>query len=186
MTMTYGQNPHSEAEQRIFAERAQRLAQPPEVPVSGETIGLVVLVLGVERYGVDVRFVQDVQPLDAVTPLPHVPPFWAGLVGLRGHIYPLLDLRNYLGLPARGSTGKENSETAAGRVALVAARGVEVGLLVDDVLEVRQVLKSEIGPSLIDATGPAPTLTMGVTPDLLTVLNIEVLLADTRLTVQGV
>lgn len=185
MTVSYEQNMYSEAEQRIFEERARRLAQPPEVPVSGETVGLVVLVLGVERYGVDVRFVQDVEPLDTVTSLPQVPPFWAGLVSLRGHIYPLLDLRDYLGLPAGGSTHKGSGATAAGRVALVAAHGVEAGLLVDDVLEVRMVRKSEIGPSLVDATGMTPASTTGVTSDLLTVLDVEALLIDPRLTVQA-
>lgn len=181
-------NKRAEVEQRILEERARRLAQPPETPVSGETVDLAVLVLGAERYGVDVRSVQEVLPLDDVTPLPGVPAFWAGLVNLRGHLYPLLDLRSFLGLPARPTAAKATSDgdaRAAGKVVLVAAHGLEIGLLVDDVPQVRQVLCSEIGASLVEATGPARSLTTGVTPDLLAALDIEALLADARLTVQA-
>lgn len=171
-------------------ERARRLAQPPETPVTGETVDLVVLVLGAERYGVPVRSVLEVLPFDGVTPLPGVPGFWAGLVNLRGHLYPLLDLRTFLDLPARAPAPKENGGAgaqAAQKVVLVAAHGLDVcaGLLVDDVPEVRQVLRREIGASLVEAAGPARSLTQGVTPDLLAVLDIEALLADARLTVQA-
>ncbi len=187
MVISYEPNIRSEAEQRILEARARRLAQPPETPVSGEKVDLVVLVLGAERYGVDVRSVQEVLSLDDVTPLPGVPAFWAGLVNLRGHLYPLLDLCGFLGLPSRPPAGKENGNGDAhsvGKVVLVAAHGLEVGLLVDDVPQVRQVLRSEIGASLVEAAGPARSLTTGITSDLLAVLNIEALLADARLAVQ--
>ena len=183
-----GRHDLSEAEQRILEARARRLAQPPETPVTGETVDLVVLVLGAERYGVNVRSVLEVLPFDEVTPLPGVPAFWAGLVNLRGHLYPLLDLRTFLDLPARLPAPKENGGVGAQatrNVVLVAAHGLEIGLLVDDVPEVRQVLRSEIGASLVEATGPARPLIQGVTSDLLAVLNIETLLADARLTVQA-
>jgi purine-binding chemotaxis protein CheW len=192
MVISYEPDNLGEVERRILEERARRLAQPPEVPATGEAIDLVVLVLGVERYGIAVRFVQEVQPLDDVTPLPGVPAFWAGMVALRGHLYPLLNLRSYLGLPASSSgrsptvpANKEAGAAGLGKVALVAALGMEIGLLADDVLEVRQVLKAEIGPALIEPTGPARVLTMGVTSDLLSVLNLEALLGDPRLIVQS-
>jgi purine-binding chemotaxis protein CheW len=178
-------NTYSEADLRILEARARRLAQPPESPVSGEMLDLVVLVVGVERYGVDVRYVQEVLPFDNVTPLPGVPVFWAGLVNLRGHLYPLLDLSRFLGLPPRPSAGKEGGNAVSGKVVLVAAHGVEVGLLADDVPEVRQVLRSDIGAPLVEAVGPARALMTGVTSDLLTVLNVEALLTDARLTVQA-
>jgi hypothetical protein len=66
-----------------------------------------------------------------------------------------------------------------------AAAGLEIGLLVDDVVEVRQVVRATIGPTLLEAAGPTRPLTVGVTPDLLAVLNIEALLADPRLIVQA-
>ena len=174
----------TEAQQRILEDRARRLAQPPTAPITGEMMELVILALGAERYGVDVRFIQEVQPLDNLTPLPGVPAFWVGLVNLRGHLYPVLDLRNLLGLPPRPAAGQGEAEPPPAKVVLAVTKGLEICLLADDVPEVRQVLKAEIGVPLIEVTGPVRTLTAGVTSDLLTVLNIEALLTDARLAVQ--
>ncbi len=176
----------SEVERRILEERARRLAQPPVTPTAGETVDLVVVVLGGERYGIDVRAVQEVFPCDEVTPLPGVPPFWLGLVNLRGHLYPLLDLPAYLGLPSQPAGKAEERTRLAGQVVLVAASGLEIGLRVDDVPEVRQVPRSDIGPSLVEAAGAVRVYTLGVTSDLLAVLDIAALLADPRLVVQEV
>ena len=87
--------------QRILEARARRLAQPPDAPIAGEMLELVILALGTERLGVDVRHVQEIQPLGELTPVPGVAAFWAGLINLRGRLYPVLDLRRYLGLPPR-------------------------------------------------------------------------------------
>ncbi|MCX7671308.1 MAG: chemotaxis protein CheW, partial [Anaerolineae bacterium] len=165
-------------------DSARRLAQPPEAPVSGETVDLVVLTLGVETYGVEARFVQEVFALDETTPVPGVPEFWAGLINLRGHLYPLLDLRRFLGLPALPADAGGEHRGDSCKVALVAASGLEVGLLVDDVPQVRQVLCREIGVSPIEATGAGHPFTAGVTADLVTVLDVEALLSDPRLVVQ--
>lgn len=173
----------SEAERRILIERARRLAQPPEAPVNGETVDLVVVTLGAETYGVEARFVQEVFPLDEVTPVPQAPAFWAGLVNLRGHLYPLLDLRRFLGLPS-SPLAEEEKHRVPQKVVLAAAAGLEVGLLVDDVPQVRQVLCREIGASPVEVAGPGRSFTSGVTADLLTVLDVEALLADPRLVVQ--
>lgn len=174
----------SEAGRRILAERARRLAQPPEAPVSGETVDLVVLTLGPETYGVEARFVQEVLLLDEVTPVPQVPDFWVGLVNLRGHLYPLLDLRRFLGLPSPPAADGVQKGRDAAKVVLVTASGLEVGLRVDDVPQVRQVSCREIGASPIASTGADRSFTVGVTPDLLTVLDVKALLADPRLVVQ--
>jgi chemotaxis signal transduction protein len=77
------------------------LAQPPDAPIAGEMLELVILALGNERLGVDVRHVQEIQPLGELTPVPGVAAFWVGLINLRGRLYPVLDLRRYLGLPQR-------------------------------------------------------------------------------------
>lgn len=177
-------NLFTEAQLRILEDRAQRLAQPPLAPVTGEMLELVILALGAERYGVEARFVQEVQPLDNLMPVPGVPAFWIGLVNLRGHLYPVLDLRNLLGLPPRPAVGGAAAEPPPAKIVLAVAKGLEIGLLADDVPEVRQVLRSEIGTPLVEMIGPVRTFTMGVTADLLTVLNIEALLTDARLTVQ--
>src|SRR5688572_24011231 len=84
--------------QSILLARARELARPPQAETRGETVELVVLALGAERYGVSSQNVQAVHALAGLTPAPGLPPFWAGLVNLRGRLVPVLNLRRYLGL----------------------------------------------------------------------------------------
>ncbi len=163
---------------RILADRARALARPLRGEVSGETVELVVLALGPERYGVDTRHVIELQTLSGLSRVPGLPPIWAGIVNLRGTLCPVLDLRAYLSLPEPGEP------RAARKVALVAGGGLTVGLLVDDTLEIARVPVARIGPPLMGVPGTTRGGVRGVTPDLLTVLDVEELLADPRLVVR--
>ncbi len=60
---------------------------------------VLVLEAGGERYAVDLTSVERVHPVETVTPLPGLRPPWAGLVSLRGELFPALDLPSYLGKP---------------------------------------------------------------------------------------
>src|SRR5690349_19912949 len=109
---------------KVLEERAAALARSSDGEESGgETIGMVVLAVGDERYGVEVQDVQEIEPLDKLTPIPGTPAFWTGVVNLRGSMYPVLDIERYLGLPS--------SEAENPKVALVSRAGLSVGLLVD-------------------------------------------------------
>jgi hypothetical protein len=82
---------------RVLEERARALARPPEDQADDDTLELVVLAVGAERYGIDVRLVREVRPLAGLAPVPGMPACWAGLVNLRGSLCPVLSLRRYLG-----------------------------------------------------------------------------------------
>ena len=169
----------SAAIQEIFAARARALARPLETALREETDRCVILALGVERYGIDVRFVQEIHAVGEITSIPGVPPFWAGLVNLRGRLYPVLDLRRYLiphGAPDTPQTG--------GKIVLVAVSGVEVALLVDDAPTVRSIARAEIGPPLGETVISRRQVIAGITSDLLSVLDLEVLLKDPQLVVK--
>jgi len=162
---------------RVLEERARALARSSdEDETSGETIGMVVLAVGEERYGVEVQDVQEIEPLDKITPIPGTPAFWTGVVNLRGSMYPVLDIERYLGLPA-------SAEVESPKVALVTRNGMSVGLLVDEVPEIRPVKVSEIGPPVADGSSKAEVV-RGVTPDMLSVLDLEALLSDPALVIE--
>jgi purine-binding chemotaxis protein CheW len=162
---------------RVLEERARALARSSdEDETSGETIGMVVLAVGEERYGVEVQDVQEIEPLDKITPIPGTPAFWTGVVNLRGSMYPVLDIERYLGLPA-------SEEVDSPKVALVSRGGISVGLLVDEVPEIRPVKVSEIGPPVADGSSKAEVV-RGVTPDMLSILDLEALLSDPALVVE--
>jgi purine-binding chemotaxis protein CheW len=162
---------------RVLEERARALARSSdEDETSGETIGMVVLAVGDERYGVEVQDVQEIEPLDKITPIPGTPAFWTGVVNLRGSMYPVLDIERYLGLPA-------SEEVENPKVALVSGNGISVGLLVDEVPEIRPVKVSEIGPPVADGSSKAEVV-RGVTPDMLSILDLEALLSDPALVIE--
>jgi purine-binding chemotaxis protein CheW len=160
--------------QRILQERARALARVPVQEAAVRTIPLIEVAVGEERFGIDLQQVQEIQPLKGLTPVPGVGAYWAGVVNLRGQLYPVLDLRRYLQLP-----GAEPLE--GGQLVLVSAAGLKVGLWAGEVLGMREVAPDEVKPSLLDRHGLPQDLVAGVTADLLVVLDLEALLADPRL-----
>jgi purine-binding chemotaxis protein CheW len=166
-----------EAIQRILEERTAALARVADEEDAGESISLVVLALGAERYAIDIDYVREIRPMETLTQLPATPVFWLGLVNLRGHLSPVLDLRRYLGIQAAGSSDES-------QLVVVEDAGVSIALKVDDVPEVRVVPVANIGPSLVEASSERPELQIGLTADLLAVLDVVALLSDPSLVIQ--
>jgi purine-binding chemotaxis protein CheW len=153
--------------------------------MAGQTVELVVLVVGAERYGLDSRYVLEVQTVTGLARVPGLPPVWAGIVNLRGTLCPVLDLRYILSGPG-GPAGSGGSGGPIGprKVALVAAAGLTAGLLVDDAVEIARIPVDRIGPPLLAVPGATRGEVRGVTADLLTVLDVPELLTDGRLVVR--
>jgi chemotaxis signal transduction protein len=120
-------------------------------------MGLIILRCGGERHGVDVQWVREIRPYTGATPLPGLPPFWAGVTALRGRLYPVLDLRQFL-FPEQLFTERLQ------QVAFTAVDDVAIGLLVEEI-----VSASEAGFSYDSELNP------------LFLLDLPALLADPRL-----
>jgi purine-binding chemotaxis protein CheW len=170
-------SPSSEEVRRILEDRARALARPLQSEVQEETVALVELLLGSERYGVDIRKVRETHPLRSLYPVPGTPDFWAGIVNIRGTLYPCLDLRRYLGLE------EDDGWSAPKRLILVTGAGLIVGLIVDDAPAVQLVPAREIEPPLPGGTETGRNATSGVTRDLLAVLDVDAIMTDPRLAV---
>jgi len=91
--------------------------------------------LGVDRdvFAVPVGCVREILDVPAVARLPHAPPFLLGMIDVRGHAVPVVDLRVRLGLPAAGAT--PDTRILVLEVPL-AERPLVVGLMADRVFEV--------------------------------------------------
>ena len=163
----------------VLAERARLLARPLEEPDAGIGDELVVLEAGGERYALDLRSVERIHPVDAVTPLPGLRPPWAGLVSLRGALLPALDLAAYLG---RGPAFAAGSASAAVASAIVAHGGLRIALLSEAPVELAR--RPDGGLATPPGGSPAPSgVVLGVTDNLLTVLDGPTILADPALVV---
>ena len=173
-----------DATRLILEERARELARPMEEEEHGETTSLLVLGVRAELYGIDITVVQETRPFTEMAPLPNVPPFWKGLVNVRGRLCPVLDLGRYLQVPEAVDPAPLHHDQEM--LVVIGGAAVTVGLLVDSV---REITAHPVG---IDQAARlrgrsearrAPIL--GVTQDLVSVLDAAALLGDDGLIVQG-
>jgi purine-binding chemotaxis protein CheW len=163
----------SENVERILKERAEALARPPvEREDEAELVELLVMKAGDDLLGVELSSVQEVRPLGQLTWVPGLPEFWAGLINLRGSLYPVLDLGRYLGL-------NDGADVNSSEIVIVSGPSSGVALCVDRVPGVRRVRRSDIGPSL----GGGSSVVRGVTTDSVSVLDLKKVLADGTLVV---
>jgi purine-binding chemotaxis protein CheW len=163
---------------QILEERARALARPPDGQADGDAVELVVLAVGAERYGIDVRLIREVRPLAGLAPVPGTPAIWSGLVNLRGSLCPVLSLRRYL--RAAGGQGADGADRG---VLVVVTAPFTAALLVDAAVEVRRCAPGELQPLGGGAGDRAHTAVQSITGDLLQVLDPGALLGDPGLVV---
>ena len=165
----------AEKMQAILEKRARALARTAKVD-TGEMTQFVVFSLANETYGIPTNYVKEVQPLRDVSPVPCTPGFVVGVINIRGAIYSVVDIRQFLGVP-------EQEMTDLTKVILVDAAGLEVGILADDVSGSMNVPLAEIKPPLATAAGIKEEYIQGVTKDMLIILNLDTLMRDERIVV---
>jgi purine-binding chemotaxis protein CheW len=51
-----------------------------------------------EKYAIELQYVQEILMMQSITRIPHAPEFVVGVINLRGHILPVLDPRPLLGM----------------------------------------------------------------------------------------
>jgi purine-binding chemotaxis protein CheW len=94
-----------------------------------------------EEYGVPVLRVREIIKMMDITEVPQVPPHIKGVLNLRGKVIPVIDLRLKFGFAALEPTSRTCIVVV--EVALSASR-VLMGIIVDHVLDVLNVLAEEI------------------------------------------
>lgn len=162
-----------DAIQAILEDRARELARVPEQVDDADMVEMVIVETGTERYAIDVFFLREVRSAPAITGFPSLPSVWSGLMNLRGALYPVLDLGIFLGAVSERNEGTFD-------VAVIHGGTLGIGLLVDRVAEVRRICKTDIGPRVGSAAG----VVSGITPDMVSVIDVERLLNDPDLVVK--
>lgn len=164
---------------QILRARAKALASPPKHAPEAETLlELLEFRLAQECYAVETRYVREAYPLKDLTPLPSTPPFVLGIVNVRGHILPVLDIKKFFDLPEKGLTDLH-------RIILVHGNDLELGLLADVIVGVRTIPADSLQASLPTLTGIRSEYLKGVTAERLVVLDLARILADPRILVHA-
>ncbi len=103
-----------------------------------ETFQYIVIKLGSEQYGIDIKYVDNIVRMQHITRVPNVAPYLKGVINLRGEIIPVMSLRLKMDLPA-------DEVTKATRIIILKLeQHGTIGVIVDEVKEVVTLSTAEI------------------------------------------
>lgn len=129
-----------------------------------------------ETYAIETPFIWEVYPMTELTPLPCTPAFVLGLINIRGQILTVIDMKKFFDLPERGITNLN-------KVIIVRKDAMELGILADEIIGIRNIQVNELQPPLSIMTGIYADYLKGITGERLIVLDMERFLTDRRLIV---
>lgn len=164
--------------QTILRSRAKRLSQEIENKGTAEEYSEVLeFLLANETYAIETLFVREVYPMTELVPLPCTPAFVFGLINVRGQILTVLDMKRFLDLPERGITNLN-------KVIVVRKDTMELGILADEIIGIRNIPVKGFQPPLSTMTGIHAEYLKGVTGERIIILDMERFLSDRKLIVQ--
>jgi purine-binding chemotaxis protein CheW len=159
-------------EHAIYRARARALMEAT-VGEDGAQLGLAVVELDNEYFGIELEMVQEFCTIVQPSPIPCCPPHILGTMSLRGNLLTLLDLRTALNLPQASPEGNTK--------AVIARFGEQmVGVTVDDVHDVIYLRKKDLQappPALREQHGTEIKGTAPYADKMMAVLDLTALLA---------
>lgn len=160
-----------EQKQRILEARARALAQPiSDIDVrSRDTLRVMSFHIGAETYAFPAASVTSVSKSIAITPVPCVPSFVAGITNQRGHIRSVVKLAQYLGL----QPGEKDEY-----VVFAQHQDVEVAFIVSSLDEVTDIPVSEIKARPVNMSTRSNQFIAGVVPGGLILLDLQAIFSD--------
>ena len=97
---------------------------------SFETIQFIVIKIGDEQYGIDIKYIDNIVRMQHITRVPKVAPYLKGVINLRGEVIPVMSIRLKMDLP-------EDEITKASRIIILKLEQYGmIGVMVDEVKEV--------------------------------------------------
>lgn len=100
----------------------------------------VIFKLNSEYYGLDIKYVENIEKNLTITRIPNSKPYVKGIINLRGNVIPVIDLRARFGFPQ-----KEYTEES--RIIIVNYEAYQIGMVVDSSSETLQLSEENIDSS---------------------------------------
>ena len=111
------------------------------------TIQFIVIRVGEEQYGIDIKYVDNIIHMSSITRVPKVASYVKGVINVRGEVIPVMNIRTKMGLP-------EAEYTKNSRIVIIKSEQHGfVGLIVDAVKEVVTLEVDNIEKMSYDRTG---------------------------------
>jgi len=127
-----------------MAENAEDLDHIEELNInSNESVQILTFTLDDEVYGADIVQIQEVLEYRKVTRVPRTPDFLLGVINLRGHVVPVIDLRKQFNM--------NQSEITVNTCIVIVdvmldGEKIPLGLLADAVKEVIELPTKQLSP----------------------------------------
>lgn len=126
---------------RQIAEMLKKEMEGEEQIIQEDYIQLVGFVIGKEDFAVDIHAVKEIIEVPDITRVPKAPHYVLGVINLRGHIVPVIDLRKRFNLPYPFE-GEEEER----KIVVVESEDKVVGIMVDSVTQVLRIPSSRVEP----------------------------------------
>lgn len=140
-----------------------------------DTIQYIVVRLGEEQYGIDIRFIDNIVRMQSITRVPKVPEYLKGVINLRGEVIPVMSIRLKMGLPA-------DEITRATRIIILKLEQQgSVGILVDEVREVVTLATDQVDKMSYDSREDKVNFITGVgkhNDELISLLDLNSITLD--------
>lgn len=98
---------------------------------------IIVFSLGDEEYGINTLYTKEIIRIPQVTKIPAMPDFIKGIINLRGHVIPVIDLKIKFGFPP-------SEIDVDHRILILDLEGMDLGIIVDNVSEVVTIGTQEV------------------------------------------
>lgn len=142
---------------------------------SFDTTQYIVIKLGVEQYGIDIRYVDNIVRMQHITRVPKVQKYLKGVINLRGEVIPVMSLRLKMGF-------EEDEYTKTTRIIILKLeQHGTIGIIVDEVKEVVTLGNGEIEKFSYDSKEEKNTWLTGVgkfNDQLISLLDLNAVIAE--------
>lgn len=95
-----------------------------------DTTQYIVIQMGVEQYGIDIQYIDNIVRMQHITRVPKVAPYLKGVINLRGEVIPVMSLRMKMGY------GEDELTKNTRIIILKLEQHGTIGIIVDEVKEV--------------------------------------------------
>lgn len=154
--------------------KKQHSGEPAEESGGRREIQLACFRVGPEMYALDIMRIKEIIRPQKLTPVPKAPAFIEGVINLRGAVIPVVDLRKRFDQPI-------DSENRSTRILICTLSGKVVGLIADEVTEVRRYTRQDVQPAPQFLKGKGAEYFLGVCrrgEDLVMLIDLEKILTS--------
>lgn len=148
-----------------------------EVMMGVDTTQFIVIKLGEEQYGIDIKYINNIVRMQHITRVPNVSSFIKGVINLRGEVIPVMSIRIMMGL----DTDEISKDSRIIILKLDPAAHDTVGIIVDEVKEVVTLHSDNIETVTYDSKEEQNHFISGIgkhNDELISLLDLHAVITD--------